>query len=281
MNISDKLVKRYLSHFIVIPATMFVLLTFTVLAQAEGLVRVKGAHTLATAVGKLSESFTKEHPDCQVIVSGGGTTTGITGFLEKSVEIILAVRDLNDAEKEKAANIGLSPAKRVMANDGVAIVVHPSNPINELTVEQVVGVFSGNFTNWKQIGGPELPIEVVLISSKHGTHGFFKKNYLKGKPYVSEPTIRPEWHFIINKVSAGKAGIGLCVTNKAMQAQDKVKILAIKKDAESPAITLTREAMENGSYPIPRPAYFIWDENSSECVKKFVEYCTKKGVKIQ
>jgi phosphate transport system substrate-binding protein len=252
-------------------------------AEERTRIRAKGAHTLANAVQSLGKSFMKSHPNAFVIASAGGSTTGIRALLNKEVELALCVRQLNDGELAKASEKGISPTFKVMGHDGVAIIVNPSNPVTELTVDQIAKIFTGEIKNWKQVGGPDRPIQVYLTDPKrHGTPGFFQKNFLKGKPYVNTMLVRRDWEPVISKVAGDPNGFSFCLTKKALDHKGAVKLLQIKKDEESPSVAMSWTTIDDGTYPLRRAVYYYWDANSATPVlREFVDYSLKKGVDLK
>ncbi|MFC1836269.1 PstS family phosphate ABC transporter substrate-binding protein [Thermodesulfobacteriota bacterium] len=250
---------------------------------ADSVVKVKGATTLANGVDDLAKAYTKENPKVTVVVSGGGTTTAFKDFLSREIDIALAVRQMNPDELQAAEKSGIKPMKRVMAADGVAIIANGGNPISALTVDQVAKIFTGTYKSWKDLGGPDKPINVIISDpNRHGTPGFFKKNVLKGAEYSPDVVVLSDYPIIIKAVANRPDAVAFSTTTKAIGRKGKVKVLGIKKDADSPAVTMTRATLDDRTYPISRPAYFFWDADSKNpSVVEFVEYCTKKGVKLR
>ncbi len=248
------------------------------------IIRAKGAHTLANPVQKIADAFMKENPDITVVCAAGGSTTGIRALLNKEIELALVVRQLNQEEMDEAKANGLKPKSMVVGHDGVAIVVNPANAVNELTLDQISKIFQGGIESWKELGGGSGPISIYLADpSRHGTPGFFRKTFMSGKPYSNKVTIKRDWALIIDDVKNDKNGMGFCLTQKALEAEaaGDIKTVPIKETPDSLAVKMSWDTITSGLYPLKRPVYFIWDENSETPeLKKFMEYCINKKIDL-
>lgn len=275
------------ANFLLLTAIFAMLFSLTPTHHCLGdnhIIRAKGAHTLANPVQKIADAFMKEFPDITVVCSAGGSTTGIRALLNKEIELALVVRQLNEKEMEEAKANGLKPKSMVVGHDGVGIIVNPSNPLNELTLEQISRIFQGEIQSWQELGGAPEPINIYLADpSRHGTPGFFRKAFMDGKPYSKKVTIKRDWPLIIDDVKNDKNGVGFCLTQKALEAEEAgdIKIAPIKETLESPAINMSWDTITSGLYPFKRPVYFIWDENSETPeLKKFIDYCISNKIDL-
>jgi phosphate transport system substrate-binding protein len=259
-----------------------IILSFPAFAQqkTEGAIRAKGSALMANAVNDLAKEYAKTDPKAVIIVSGGGTVVGFTDFLAKNVELVLATRDMTQEERATAQTNGISPASAIIGWGCVTIITHPKNPVNELTLDQVKAIFTGKVTSWKDLGGPDKPVEVHIIDPERvGTNLYFRNAVLDGTPYVPAATVEPDWGALVRHVAANETSVAFCLLNKTIEAAGKIKALAIKKDKDSPAAFPSWKAAEDRSYPISRPLYLFWDEaTASPLLKQFVEFCKKQGL---
>jgi phosphate transport system substrate-binding protein len=242
--------------------------------------RALGSNLMANATQDLAEAFMKENPDARIVVSGGGTEIGYKRWMDKSVEIVMATREMTTEEEKLATSKGLAPVKKVIAWGCVTIIVHPNNPVKELSMDQVMGIFSGKFTSWSAVGGAQKSISVhIPDAAKHGTNLFFKDKVLHGAAYATDSKIEPDWATLIRHVSMDESAVGFCLLNKTLEAGERINAPAIKKDNESAAVLPTWKTAEDGTYPINRALYFVWDGNSvTPLIRKFVDYCAQKGL---
>jgi phosphate transport system substrate-binding protein len=249
----------------------------------DNVIVAKGAHTLANPVHHLGESFKTEFRDFTIVASGGGSGVGIRALLNSEADLALAVRELSEEEKALAAEKGLSIQTRIVGRDGVAIVTSPKQVVSELTLDQIRKIFTGELTSWKDIGGSEKPIQVVIADPKrHGTPGFFRKAVLEGKPYRRDCRIERNWAPLLRRIAAADDAVGFCITQKAIESADKVKLIAVKSDAQSQGVEFSWDTIENGSYPIRRPVFFYWDNNNKKkALKEFLKYSEEKGIDLK
>jgi len=134
----------------------------------EGTVAVVGSTSVTPVAQKLAEAFTGMETAVQIDVQGVGSTAGVKSANDGSANIGMASRNLKEGEKEW----GLT--EHVIAYDGIAVVVHPSNNLAELTTEKVTQIFKAEITNWNELGGPDKEIIVVSREAGSGTRGAFE-----------------------------------------------------------------------------------------------------------
>jgi phosphate transport system substrate-binding protein len=223
-------------------------------------ITVKGSDTMVHLVSNWAEAFMKKHPDIEVSVTGGGSGTGIAALLNGTTDICAASRKIKDKEL-------------MLALDGIAVVVNPDNPVGELTLEQLSGIFTGKTMRWSDIGGPDEEIEVLSRESSSGTYVFFQEMVLNKQDYMQDAKLLPATSAIIQSVSSDKWAIGYVGLGYAVAALDKVKIVPVKKDDNSPAIMPSDETVKLGEYPIARPLYLYTSGQPKGTAKDFVDFC--------
>ena len=184
-----------------------ILLTFCLPTNA-GAQRVKGSDTLLPLTQKLAEIYIDEHPEAEVIVTGGGSGVGIAALPENTTDIAMASRRIKFSEKMKFAEIGLDAREVIVAYDALAVVVNPSNPVDSLTREQLEAIFRGKITNWKEVGGEDCRIVVYSRETSSGTYEFFKESVLDNKNYMSGVLSMPATGAIIQSVRQTRGAIG-------------------------------------------------------------------------
>jgi phosphate transport system substrate-binding protein len=130
--------------------------------------------------GELAKTFHEKNPDIKVQVEGGGSTAGIQALADGIADIGTCSRSLSDEEAKKYKGIPI-------AYDGLAIVVHPDNPVEKLTTEQIQGLFSGQIGNWKDVGGKDAKVTVVVREEGSGTRESFTKLVMEHNKSKAEP----------------------------------------------------------------------------------------------
>ena len=235
-------------------------------AQAQ---RVKGSDTLLPLTQELAEEYLEEHPEGEVIVTGGGSGVGIAALMENTTDIAMASRRIKFGEKMKFAEAGLEAREVIVAYDALAVVVNPSNPVTQLTREQLEDIFRGKITNWKEVGGEDRKIVVYSRETSSGTYEFFKESVLDNKNYMSSILSMPATGAIIQSVKQTKGAIGyigLAYLNRY------VKPLAVSYDGGEHYAVPSVQTAADGSYPIVRPLYYYYDAAKEQTVSSFISY---------
>jgi len=236
-------------------------------------ITIKGSDTMVHLASNWAETFMKQNPDVEVSVTGGGSGTGIAALLNGTTDICTASRKIKNKEIQLALQKNIHPNEIVVAKDGIAVVVHPDNPVKELTLEQLSKIFTDNSLKWSDVGGLDEPIIVLSRESSSGTYVFFQEMVLKKQDYMQDAKLMPATSAIIQSVSADKSAIGYVGLGYALAAKDKVKIIAVKIDDNSPAVIPSDESVKSGQYPIARPLFLYLNGEPQGTAKKFVDFC--------
>jgi len=225
-------------------------------ALAQKKITVKGSDTMIILAQKWAETYMGKKPDVKIQVTGGGSGTGLAALQNKTTDICNASRRIRGAEIANCIKtFGRRPNEYKVALDGLTVFVHESNPVKELTMQQLQLIFTGKARNWKEVGGPDARIQVYSRENSSGTYEFFKEVVLKGLDYTATAKTMPGTAGVIQAVGNDKLGIGY-----GGAAYEKgVKHVAVKRDETSPAIDPTEEAVVKGTYPIWRYLYCYLD----------------------
>lgn len=225
-----------------------VLLAVAISAHA-GNITVKGSDTLVILAQKWAEVYMGKHPDVKIQVTGGGSGVGFAALQNGTTEIADASRPIKGKEVEAYVRaFGKRPREYKVAVDGLSVYVANENPIKELSLEQLEGIFTGKIKNWKAVGGSDAPITVYSRENSSGTYEFFKEHVLKGKDFVASAQTMPGTAALLQAVEKDKNGIGYGGAAYGAGA----RAIGVKKDATSPAITPNEETVVGGTYPIWR-----------------------------
>ena len=230
--------------------------------------RIKGSDTVLPIAQQTAERFMQEDPDARVTVTGGGSGVGISALLDKTTDIAMASRSIKFGETMKAKKLGEDLTEAIIAYDALAVVVHPSNPVNQLTREQLEGIFRGKITNWKEVGGEDRKIVVYSRETSSGTYEFFKESVLKNKNYMAGSLSMPATGAIIQSVSQTKGAIGYV---GLAYVSRRIKTLAISYDGKHFAQPTLENAIDK-SYPIVRPLYYYYNVQDSAKVAPLMRF---------
>lgn len=240
-------------------------------------ITIKGSDTMVHLVAAWAEDYHKQHLDTDVSVTGGGSGTGISALIAGGTDICSASREITAQETEKAKQKGIIPSQTVVARDGIAVIVHPSNPINELTMEQLAKLYTGATADWKEVGGNAGGVVLLSRESSSGTYAFFQEHVLKKQDYSPRARLMPATSSIIQAVSEDVTAIGYVGLGYVQEAGQTVKTLKIKANADAPSVTPSETTVRDGSYSIARPLYFYLGGSVSKEVQDFVKYCVSEA----
>lgn len=245
-----------------------IILLLTLAASNMQAQRIKGSDTVLPVAQQTAESFMALNPDARITVTGGGTGVGISALLDGTTDIAMASRPIKFSEKMKVKSAGKEVEEVIVAYDALAVVVHPSNPVKQLTRQQLEDIFRGKITNWKQVGGDDRKIVVYSRETSSGTYEFFKESVLKNKNYMSSSLSMPATGAIIQSVSQTKGAIGYV---GLAYLSPRVKSLSVSYDGKHFAPP-TMESATDKSYPIVRPLYYYYNTENAGQVNPLISF---------
>ena len=143
-------------------------------------VQNKGSDTLVNLALAWAETYMGVHSDVRISVTGGGSGTGIAAMINGTVDLANASRAMKQEEIDAARKNGIEPVEHVVARDAIAVVLHPSNPVQGLTLQQVSDIYTGKITNWLEVGGEDRPIVLLSRESNSGTYVYFLEEVIRG-----------------------------------------------------------------------------------------------------
>jgi phosphate transport system substrate-binding protein len=218
----------------------------------------KGSDTMVNLALAWAQAYGEIYPEVQIAVTGGGSGTGIASLINGTVDMANASREIKAEERQRALDNGVEPVEHVVAGDAIAIVVHPSNPVDGLTIPQLSDIYSGQITNWRQVGGEDRPIVLLSRESNSGTHVFFLENVVRqgqeGNDTLFSPDtlLMPSSEGISAEVRQNPNAIGYDGLGYVTSDQ---KVVAVAAQAGGAYVLPTVETARDGSYPIARLLY--------------------------
>ena len=281
-----------LVSFLAIAAIMFVGCKKQEGEVKKTVISVKGSDTMVNLAQKWAEVYMQKNPNVSIQVTGGGSGTGVAALLNGTTDLANSSRELKDSEYETAKQKGVTPIVYEVALDGIAIIVHPENKIDNLTIKQVSDIFSGKITNWKQLGGPDMIVTLYGRENSSGTYEFFKEHVLGKDETGKQVDYAPATQVLQGTAALGEAvardvkGIGYGGVGYFAQRND-VKILHLKSDENSPAISpaennkVNYEVIWNKSYSISRYLYCFTNGEAKDELKKYIDFIiSPEGQKV-
>ena len=250
--------------------------------EPQGFIQVKGSDTIVNATQQISEEFMKEYPYVFVAVTGGGSGVGIASLINKTCDVATASREIKPKEIELAEKRGVFPKEFVVAHDGVAVIVNKNNPIDKLTIKDLHNIFTGKVTNWKEIGGKDLPMVTLSREVSSGTHAYFKEEVVKlGKKdspdeFSAQTLLLSSSQAIVEEVVTNDAAIGYLGMG---YVSDRTKSLLVGRDNQfyPPDI----EHVLKKTYPLSRPLYFYTNGEPSGGTKLFIDFALSGAGQLQ
>lgn len=245
---------------------------------SEKAVTVKGSDTMVILGQRWAETYMKEHPGTIIQVTGGGSGTGIAALINGGTDICEASRPMKDSEKELVRQRrGKDVSEIAVALDGVTIYVSESNSIPFLTEPQLKGIYTGQVTNWKDVGGQDARIVPYSRENNSGTYVFFKEHVLDNEDFAREIQTLPGTAAVVNAISKDPASIGY----GGVAYASGIREVPIKRDAEGEAVKPSLETVQSGTYPLSRNLFFYTVGEPAGQVKAFVDWVlTPEGQQI-
>jgi len=245
----------------------------------SGSFSIIGSNTVTPLTSVWAEEFMKVHPEVRIAVSGPGSGVGIASLIDGTTEVCQASRKIKSAEIEQAEANGVNPYEIQVATDALSVIVNPANPVSELTIAQLSAIYTGQITNWKEVGGNDAEIVAISRDTNSGTHVFFKEHVVqmqglstedKSLEYGSDVLMLPSTEGGVSEVTSNPNAIfypGLGYVT------DEVKPLAIKNIADDGGVLPSMATALDGTYPIARPLLYYTDGEPSGVIKAFIDYC--------
>jgi phosphate transport system substrate-binding protein len=231
-------------------------------AHAEKIV-LEGSTTVLPIAQRGAEEFMKKNPSADISVRGGGSGIGIASLIDGTCDIADSSRSMKDSELDKAVANGKNPKAHVVAMDGIAVLVHPSNPIKGLSKQQVKDIYTGRVSDWAQVGGNPGKIVVISRDTSSGTFEAFGELALGGAKVRPDALMQASSQAVASTVSRTPGGIGYA---GLAFLSDAVKAIPVDGVMPSKETVLTKK------FPYSRPVFMYTDGAPEGLVKEFLDY---------
>jgi len=212
----------------------------------------------STTVGPIAKAFAEyymgKHPEVNITVSESGSGNGAKSLINETCDVATMSRPMKNSEKDAAKGAGVLPIEQIVAMDGIVIVVHQSNPIAELTIEQIRGIYAGRIRNWKQLGGPDLPVVAISRDTNSGTYETFETMVMNKEKITEKTEYVGSNGAIRQRVMNTPSAIGYV----GLAFREGVKPVKVNGIEANPETVVSR------TYPISRPLYMYTNGRPSE-----------------
>ena len=262
--------KRIISQGLLV-LFIFGLMAQGICAENKRLV-IQGSTTVLPIAQKCAEVFMQKHPEIDISVRGGGSGTGIAALIDRICDIADSSRPIKKKEILKAKEKGISPEPHVVAMDGIAVIVHPSNQVNQLSLSRIKNIYTGKVSNWSQLGGKNQKIVVVSRDVASGTYECFSKLALKKQRVRPDALLQVSNAATASIVKRTKGAIGYVGLG---YLSSEVKALIIN------GVVPSVETVLKGTYPISRPLFMYTNGKPKGLAKDFIDFVlSEEGQKI-
>jgi phosphate transport system substrate-binding protein len=231
-------------------------------AAAEEVI-ITGSTTVLPVMQRAGEAFMAANPGISLSISGGGSGNGIKALNEGLCQVAMSSRDIKDSERKEGEGKGVNAVRTVIAVDALVPVVHPENPVKELSVEQLRGIFSGKITNWKEVGGTDGNIVMVSRDSSSGTFETWQELIMAPEKVTPAALSQASNGAVVQAVAANRRAIGYIGFG---YLNDSLKKLTVNGIEATAATALSK------TWPIARELYIFTNGAPAGAVKKLVDY---------
>lgn len=228
-----------------------------------GDITISGSTTVFPIAQKAAEIYMDINPDVNISVRGGGSGVGIAALMSGQVSIANASRSIKTKEIKLAREKGINPYENIVANDGIAVVVNPDNPISGLTIDELAKIYTGQIDNWKELGGQSMPIVIISRDFSSGTFEVFKELAMKGGKVRDDALLLASNKAVSTTVADTPGAIGYVGFG---YLSDDLK--AIKVNGVMPTV----QTVNDGSYKLSRHLYMYTNGAPKGEVADFINF---------
>jgi phosphate transport system substrate-binding protein len=223
--------------------------------RQQGGITVAGSTSVEPFAELMAEEYMHRHPEAHIYVQGGGSSAGIKAVRSRAAHIGMSSRSLIGEEKDLYAV--------TIAKDAIAIIVHPKNPVDDLSLSQIRQVFSGKIRNWSEVGGLSRPMVLVTREEGSGTREAFQKMVM-GKEEISlESLVQDSNGAVRQVVSSDPNAVGYISLGLVNEKVKSLKISGVEPNLDN---------IENSKYTLVRPFLFVFEGKPEGEASSFLEF---------
>jgi len=240
---------------------------------ADNKIVMDGSTTVGPIAKAFAEYYMAKNPDVNITVSESGSGNGAKGIINQTCDIGNMSRPMKASEKKAAKDAGVLVIEHIVAMDGIAVVVHPSNPVGNLTVEQIKKIYTGEIKSWKELGGPDQAIVVISRDTNSGTYETFETIVMKGEKIGGGAEYVGSNGASRQRVMSTPAAIGYV----GLAFTEGVKALKVN------GVDANHETVATKKYAISRPLYMYTNGRPKEgtALHEFINlHNTREGKKL-
>lgn len=236
--------------------------------QTQGRIVVKGSDSVLKLMRRESQAFMQLYPKSEIVVDGGGSKSGIAALNDGRARIAVMTRELTAQEDSIIRANGGRPKGYRVALDGMAVIVHRSNRVERLDIDQLAGIFGGKTNDWSRVGGRPGKIVPVYPGPNTGGYEFFRDRVLKGGDFAAKSYPCSTTAQAVELVREHPSAVGLVTMSALYQSWDVwppvretgIKALGIGFGRERGYFPPNQKTVNDGEYPLTRPVYLYVNE---------------------
>ncbi len=262
--------RRFFRILSLAAAALFV---FGVGVSAAERISINGSTTVLPISQILAEGYMDEYPNVNVSISGGGSGNGIRALVDGTTDIAQSSRWIRQSEVENAVDNGHFPVPFAIALDAIIPVVHPDNPVDNLSLDQLKAIYEGKIRNWKDVGGEDRSIAIISRDSDSGTYVVWNDIVLKGARPSPRAQLLASNGAITQEVSGNRNAIGYIGIGYLNE-----NLKAVSLDGVAP----TYDNAQSGDFPVSRTLWFFTDDWPKGEILRFINFALhpEKGQKL-
>jgi len=235
-------------------------------------ITIKGSDTMLHLNSNWAEDYMNKYPNVDVSVAGGGSGTGIAAMTNGTTDVAAASRLIKDKEVTALEGKNMKAVEHVVARDGIAVIVHPDNPISQLTMGQIADIFTGKVSNWNELGGEDAEIVTLTRDSSSGTYAFFQEHVLDKEDYRKDARKMTSNSSIVAECKQNPNSIGYVGLAYAVEAAGSVKPLEVAAEDGKSYVAPSFETVASGEYVISRTLQLYVLNDAPGYIQDFVSY---------
>lgn len=246
--------------------------------ELSGSIEITGSNTIVPIITLMAEEFMEMHPHVSIAVAGPGSGVGIAAMIDGLADISMSSRMMRSREIEQAKANDITPHQIAVALDALAVVVHPDNPVSELTIAQLSAIYTNEITNWREVGGNDAPIVVLSRDTASGTHVYFKEAVVQMEDLPTEDEtleFGPDVLFL----PSTKMGVDETARNPNAifypglgYVTAGVRTLGIRMTDGDAAVWPSVATALDGTYPISRLLFLYTDGEPTGLIQAFIDF---------
>ncbi len=239
------------------------LMSMFLFGEKSNQLTLSGSTTVLPIAQAGAEAYMSKNPDVNISVRGGGSGVGVAALMSGTVDIANSSRQLKAKEMTQAKSKGVNPTGYAVANDGITVIVSKSNPVKDLSIKQLKGIYTGAIKNWYEVGGPNMPIVIISRDVASGTFEVFNEKVLSGAKVIDTAQMLASNNAIASTVGDTPGAIGYVGLG---YVTEKNKIVSIEN------VIPSEKTVKSAEYKLSRKLYMFTNGKAKGNAANFISW---------